>query len=339
GEITILDNTYLDYERNGSHNLTLTVSDGLHTSAEESVFIQMYDENDNAPVIANGQSFNVDENASNSTSVGTVSVTDADLNTHYTDWTITGGNTDGIFAINAASGEISIVDNTNLDFEQTESYTLSITVSDGSNTSLAENIRIDINDLNDNIPVVTANQTFNVDENKAYNTIIGTVMATDNDAGTSFSAWKITAGNTDGIFELNASSGEISIADNTNLDYETTTSYAISLTVSDGTNISASETVNIDVNPINDIAPIITCCQVFDVVENVDNDTRIGKVSASDADAGDDDFYTDWIIVAGNEDGIFKIDENSGEITILDNTYLDYERNGSHNLTLTVSDG
>ncbi|PXX97154.1 hypothetical protein DF185_19245, partial [Marinifilum breve] len=339
GEISIADNTNLDFEQTESYTLSITVSDGVNTSLAENVRIDINDLNDNTPVIASNQTFDVDENKDNNAVVGTVLVSDEDAGTSFSQWLIVSGNDDGVFAINTTSGEISIADNTNLDFEQTESYTLSITVSDGVNTSLAENIRIDINDLNDNIPVVTANQTFNVDENKANNTIIGTVMATDNDAGTSFSTWKITAGNTDGIFELNASSGEISIADNTNLDYETTTSYTLSLTVSDGTNISASETINVDVNPINDIAPIITCCQVFDVVENVDNNTRIGKVSASDADAGDDDFYTDWVIVAGNEDGIFKIDENSGEITILDNTYLDYERNGSHNLTLTVSDG
>jgi len=337
GEITVFDNTYLDYERNGSHNLILTVSDGLHTSAEENVQIQMYDENDNAPVIANGQSFNVDENASNSTSVGTVSATDADLNTHYTDWTITGGNTDGIFAINAASGEISIADNTNLDFEQTESYTLSITVSDGSNTSLAENVRIDINDLNDNIPVVTANQTFNVDENKANNTIIGTVMATDNDAGTSFSAWKITAGNTDGIFELNASSGEISIADNTNLDYETTTSYTLSLTVSDGANISASETINIDVNPINDNDPIVTVSQSFSAIEHASNGTVIGTILATDNDVPTT--FSTWQIIDGNADGIFTIDPDNGELKVAKSELLDHETLTSHTLSVTVSDG
>uniref|UniRef100_UPI00249144B1 Calx-beta domain-containing protein n=1 Tax=Marinifilum flexuosum TaxID=1117708 RepID=UPI00249144B1 len=260
GVISIADNTNLDFEQTESYTLSITVSDGVNTSPAENVRIDINDLNDNIPVVTASQTFDVDENKDNNAVVGTVLASDLDAGTSFSQWLIVSGNDDGIFAINAASGEISIADNTNLDFEQTESYTLSITVSDGSNTSLAENIRIDINDLNDNIPVVIANQTFNVDENKANNTIIGTVMATDNDAGTSFSAWKITAGNTDGIFELNASSGEISIADNTNLDYETTTSYTLSLTVSDGTNISASETINIDVNPINDITPVITCC-------------------------------------------------------------------------------
>ncbi|RKE03279.1 cadherin domain-containing protein [Marinifilum flexuosum] len=339
GVISIADNTNLDFERTESYALSITVSDGVNTSLPENVRIDINDLNDNIPVVTASQTFDVDENKDNNAVVGTVLASDLDAGTSFSQWLIVSGNDDGIFAINTTSGEISIADNTNLDFEQTESYTLSITVSDGSNTSLAENVRIDINDLNDNIPVVTANQTFNVDENKANNTIIGTVIATDNDAGTSFSAWKITAGNTDGIFELNASSGEISIADNTNLDYETTTSYTLSLTVSDGTNISASETINIDVNPINDITPVITCCQGFNLVENVDNGTKVGTVSVSDADTGDDEFYTDWTIVSGNEDGIFKIDENSGEITVFDNTYLDYERDGSHNLILTVSDG
>ena len=62
----------------------------------------------------------------------------------------------------------------------------------------------------------------------------------------------ITAGNGDGIFQINSSTGEITIADNTNLDYETTTSYTLTLTVGDGVNTSLEETVDIDITPVND---------------------------------------------------------------------------------------
>lgn len=101
------------------------------------------------PVITAGQSFNVNENAANSTSVGIVLATDPDAGTTFSDWTITFGNGDGVFAINSSSGEITVVDNTNLDFETTTNYTLTLTVSDGVNTSVAEEVTIAVTDVDD----------------------------------------------------------------------------------------------------------------------------------------------------------------------------------------------
>ena len=62
--------------------------------------------------------------------------------TKFSSWTITSGNTDSIFAITAATGEVTVVDNSSLDFETTTSYTLSLTVSDGTNISAVESVAI-----------------------------------------------------------------------------------------------------------------------------------------------------------------------------------------------------
>ncbi|MFH2123102.1 MAG: putative Ig domain-containing protein [Pseudomonadota bacterium] len=100
-------------------------------------------------------------------------------------------------------------------------------------------------------PVVTAGQSFSVPEDSANGYSPGTIVATDEDAGTVFSNWIILSGNDDNIFALNSSTGEITVADNTNLDYQTRTAYTLSVTVSDGTDTSDPQDVIVNVLKAN----------------------------------------------------------------------------------------
>ena len=343
GEITVADASQLDYETEpNSYNLSITVSDGTNTSSAETVTINVNDLNDNLPIIAASQSFSIDENSANATSLGTVAATDADATaTTYQDWKITGGNTNSAFAIAPDTGELTVNTSSELDTETTPSYSLSITVSDGATTSSAETVTINVNDLNDNTPIITASQIFGIDENSEDDTVVGTVEVSDDDVtATTYQDWKITGGNTDNAFGIDSSSGEITVADASQLDYETyPTSYNLSITVSDGANISSAETVTINVNDINDNTPVITASQSFSIDENSADSSSVGTVVASDVDATATT-YQDWKITGGNTDNAFAIGSSSGEITVVDASKLDYETEpNSYNLSITVSDG
>ncbi len=67
--------------------------------------------------------------------------------------------------------------------------------------------------------------------------------------------YSITGGNADGVFTIDANTGEITIADNTNLDRETTASYALTVEASDGTNTD-NATITVNVGDINEFAPV-----------------------------------------------------------------------------------
>ena len=344
GEITVADASKLDYETEPtSYNLSITVSDGVNTSSTETVTINVNDLNDNTPVITASQSFSIDENGENGASIGTVAATDGDATaTTYQDWKITGGNTDNAFGIDSSSGEITVADGSQLDYEtDPTSYNLSITVSDGTNTSSAETVTINVNDLNDNTPVITASQIFGIDENSEDGTVVGTVEVSDGDVtATTYQDWKITGGNTDNAFDINSSSGEITVADASQLDYETEpNSYNLSITVSDGSTTSSAETVTINVTDLNDNTPVITASQSFSVDENSANASSVGTVVVTDADVTATT-YQDWKITGGNTDNAFDINSSSGEITVADASQLDYETEpNSYNLSITVSDG
>ncbi|RDV14698.1 T9SS C-terminal target domain-containing protein [Pontibacter diazotrophicus] len=112
---------------------------------EAFVWLQEYiqsNTNLHIPVVTVGQNFSLSEIATCNV-VGTVAATDADANTTLQGWQITGGTGASVFAIEAATGAISIARPDLLDFTQT-SYTLIVKVNDGFSTSAGETVTITI---------------------------------------------------------------------------------------------------------------------------------------------------------------------------------------------------
>ncbi|MFS0862184.1 cadherin domain-containing protein [Fredinandcohnia sp. 179-A 10B2 NHS] len=324
----------LDYESIDSYNLVIEVSDGVDRVTVNSTIL-INDVNDNLP-IPQGFSTVIDENLASGTSVGSVTATDNDAGTTFS-YSIIAGNESGAFSINAISGEISVLDATKLDFEKVKSFTLTVQVSDGTNTATTT-VQIALFNLNDNLPVVE-DATFSINENEDTGTLVGVVTASDADGDSLF--YEIISGNEDGVFSINSSTGEIVIKDGSLLDYETTTTYELSVRALDtlvpqvdgpGSNVGV---ITIHVNDLNDNAPDLNGFEKS-INENAANSTSIGTVTATDADT--ESTFT-FSIVGGNESGAFAIDSTSGEITVADSTKLDYEVVKSFTLTVKVSDG
>ena len=279
-----------DADANNIYELTLEVSDSTHTTSQ-ALAITVDDTNDNAPIITAAQSFSIDENSANGSAIGTVVATDADASpTTYQDWTITSGNTNAAFAIDSSSGELSIAASSQLDHESTASYTLELSVSDGVNTASTETLSINVNDVNDNAPIIAAAQSFSIDENSANGTAIGTVVATDADTSpTTYQDWTITSGNTEAAFAIDSSSGELSVATSSELDYESTSSYTLELSVSDGVNSASAETLSINLSNVNE-QPSFTSAATASANEN--DSSFAYTASAIDVDAGDSLAYS-----------------------------------------------
>ena len=257
GYIYIADTNKLDYETASSHYWEVAVSDGKHLATPAVITINLVDVNDELPVIAEDLLFTVDENATNGTLVGAVIANDGDteLETIYQDWTITGGDPNQAFTIDT-NGNIKVADTTQLDYESgTTSYDLELTVSDGINTSAKQVLTVNLNNVNDEAPVIASNQTFTVEENSAGGSWVGKIEVTDSDASHNVSwAWTIVAGNTHNAFTIDAD-GNIEVsANNVNvINYESDiTSYALTVTASDGIQASAEQTVVINVANVNE---------------------------------------------------------------------------------------
>ena len=106
----------------------------------------------------------------------------------------------------------------------------------------------------------------------------------------------------------------------------------------DNSNVSSESTTSgtIVVGSVNEFAPVVTPAQNTFLKENSDVLTYFYKVKATDAD--DNSFIDDFKIVSGNEDGIFGIISESGDLFVK-KAEIDFETNPSYSIGITVSDG
>ncbi|MFC4992456.1 cadherin domain-containing protein [Rubritalea tangerina] len=313
----------LDYESVSQYVLTVTVSDDAAPSLNDTASITIDVSNINeAPSLANSNAA-VAENGSAGVAVATVSGSDPDTGDSLS-YAITAGNTGNAFSIDANTGAVTT--SGGLDTESVSQYVLSISVTDAGGLSDTATLTVDVTNVNE-APV--ANDTSgSVDENQAGGVLVATVAASDVDAGDSLS-YAITAGNVGNLFSIDTN-GQVTTT--AGLDYESATSYSLTVSVTDAGGLSDTATVSVNVNDLNE-APSANDA-VASLAEGTGLGTLVTSVSASDPDAGNSLSYA---ITAGNAGGAFAINSSNGEITTSGS--LDYETQSQYVLTVSATDG
>jgi len=160
------------------------------------------------------------------------------------DWQIVSGNDAGVFALDAVTGELSVVNASLLDAELEEISTLVVSVSDGNNVSLPATITINVTDVSEFAPQITA-IPIKVVENSPSNLAIATLTATDLDVNSIAEQWTIVSGNESNFLSLDPDTGVVSTQ--LPVDANETPSFEIVVTVSDGTFTSAPTVVPVEV--------------------------------------------------------------------------------------------
>ena len=322
----------LDYETKTSYSVSVTVSDSYGGSDSITVRINVTDVQENrAPMFTEGVSTTrtVAENTEAGSNIGdVVSATDQDANDTLT-YTLSGIDA-AAFDIDSTSGQIKT--KASLDYETKNTYSVSLTVSDGLATDTIA-VTISVTDIDENrAPVFTegGTATRSVAENTGADLNIGTaVTATDADNDT----LTYTLGGTDAeAFSIDGTTGQIKTK--AALDYETKNTYFITLTVSDEL---ATDTIAVTIN-VTDIdenrAPVFTDgdSATRTVVENVPTGTNIGNaITATDPD-NDTLTYS----LGGQDAGVFGIDTTTGQLRT--NEALDYETKSIYSVSVTASD-
>ena len=234
----------LDYETKNSYEVTITATDSSgedNDNATITVTIHVTDLDDaptimvytgppnNAPEFTDGDSTtrSVREGSAEGTDVGSpVAATDADEGDMLT--YELGGTDAGSFAIDSASGQISVGEGTTLDDDVKDSYSVSVTVSDGEDSDSIE-VTITVTPDN-NAPEFTdgSSTTRSVAENAAAGAYVGDpVIATDADDDS------LTYSDDSMYFDVN-DDGQIMVAEGAMLDYEMDDMHTVTVTASDG---------------------------------------------------------------------------------------------------------
>ena len=199
-----------------------------------------------------------------------------------------------------------------------DSYTITVTATDSGDQKLSTNVSVTFNvsDINDNAPVFPATPTsFSISETLAEGAHVATISATDDDeTGTENSeiSFNITGGSGAGYFDLDTSSGNLTVA--ASLDYEMNTSFQLVIEAYDGGSptMRSNKTFTIRIRNADDNEPEFTQdLYEFSINENNLINDLIGQVEAEDLDPHNRTIGYGFV----QEQTDFNIDMDTGEIT------------------------
>ena len=323
----------LDYETISQYNITVMATD-LGTpqmNSTLSVIINVIDvDNTGLVFLLSEYTFNVSENASVPSEVGTVTAIDVDSS--VVTYSIPGGDLSE-FSINAM-GVILLMQS--LDYERTTEYPLIVTASSSDNngdllTSTAM-VLILVTDVNDNSPVfLNQPYMFTVSENATVGTRIGRLNIADQDSGINS---LITATIESDAFYVS----DLTVVTNTSFDRESQSVYNLQVVAEDfGTpSLSSSTNITVIIADINDNAPVfMQDIMSVRVPENSTNGTIIFTASASDIDESSNAVVTYSFDNGGLS--TFTINSTTGEVAL--SGQLDAEMFPTYSIAIVASDG
>ena len=221
-----------------------------------------------------------------------------------------------VTAANGSNGSTAITANIvsytpNTDFNGTDTF--SYTITQGDKTSSAD-VTVTIEAVND-APSIDTASTIQVAENQTAVTTISVSDVDEDDltltlSGTDADSFNLS---TDNVLTFKEAP-----------DFETKSSYSITLSLTDATE-TVTKDVTISITNLNDTAPVFTSEATFSAAEN---QTAIGTITATDADSDSVTFT-----VSGSE----LVITSAGVLTFA--SAPDYEIKSIYSATVTATDG
>ncbi|XP_053935936.1 protocadherin beta-15-like [Cuculus canorus] len=325
GEIRVASN--VDFEEAKHHEITVRATDGGGLSAHCKVQVEVLDVNDNAPEITlTSHSASVPEDAPPRTVVALLSVRDRDSGDNgRTECSIDG---DLPFSLTATADQhYELRTTAALDRERTAEYNITVTAVDWGRRRLSSrtSLSVQVSDVNDNAPEFTQEvYTVSVSENNSPMVRIGSVSATDADAGTNGRvryALVRQEGAEQPAVSVNAESGAVFLL--RPLDYEQVRALEVAVRAADGGSppLSAQAVLRVAVRDENDNAPVVLHPPAESsgaaagelVPRSAEAGYLVAKVVAVDADAGQNAWLS-YELWKATEPGLFRVGLHSGEV-------------------------
>ncbi|MFM7116481.1 MAG: VCBS domain-containing protein, partial [Planctomycetota bacterium] len=244
----------------------------------------------------------------------------------------------GSINISSAGAYTYTIDNNNSAVQalRTSSNTLTetftYTMSDTAGLTSTAQITITIQGANDT-PTVNALSSPSLAENSANGTVVTTASATEVDSADT--ATFSLSNNAGGRFAINSSTGVITVANSTLLNYEAATNHAITIRVTDSSSAFHDRNLTINLTDVNEFplsAVSDSNAAANTIIENAANGTAVGITArATDGDS----LTTITYSLLDSAGGRFAINSSTGVVTKA--SALDFETATSHTITVQAS--
>jgi hypothetical protein len=303
----------------------VTVTSAKGCNQYDSVYILL-----NTFPTLNDTLISINENPVNGSFIGNLLGFDSDANDTLS-YQIISGNVANYTLLDG--GKLYVATPLAIDVETNPFDTIYVRVTDDGDPMLSDSGRVVIRILDLNEKPVIVTDTFLIDENSVNGLFVGTANSIDVDTLTSFSYTVIGGANT--TFEINPTTGAITVKDSTYLDVETTETFELVVEVSDGglvADLYDTTAYVINLNDINE-KPIIGD-STFVINENAPQSDTIGTMYAVDVDVNTSFRY----VLYGGDVSAIGISTN-GILTIKDSAQFSYENRAFFEVDMVVFDG
>ncbi|XP_078719353.1 protocadherin Fat 4 [Lampetra fluviatilis] len=333
----------LDYETEKLYNLSVCAADGGWQAKTEcsGVSISVTDVNDNPPMLNASDYYPViPENAPSGTTVLVLDAVDADSPSNaVTMYSLDDGEAD-LFVLNQKTGVLTTQGF--LDYETKQTYELTVRAYNYPDTfhySTAQ-VHVQITGVNEYFPrFVQREYNFVVSESAPVGAPVGSVFATDRDAGVDGTVFYMLFGESRSKgFSVNERTGEIIVS--SQLDREREASATLRVIAKNAGSIRGFDVdevlVNVAITDANDPPVFSSALYHGRVSEAASVGTHVVGVSAHDFDSPPGWRTFSFLIQSGNAGRAFSINAHTGLIAVA--SPLDRESVPLYNLTVVAVD-
>ncbi|MCC6511099.1 MAG: cadherin domain-containing protein, partial [Pirellulaceae bacterium] len=333
GRVKLL-RTELDFETKPNILLNVRLEDKANPALHDTAILELIVEDTNESPVVASQSKSIPENSAVGTVVATMTALDPDAGPagQFT-WSIAGGNIGDAFAVDPTTGVVSVRNASPIDFEQNSLFALVLRATDKGTPVQSGQTTLSVSITNINEAPIILGQALSIAENSSAGASLGLAAVNDPDANQTLQ-WEITGGSGSSLFDIDPTTGALTVAKAAQLDFEATKHYELVLKVSDSGSppLSDTRTYTITVTDEND-APKIAATN-FQFAENSPSGTLVGTFDGSDQDAGQTVSYS----LSGPDASRFTLDAATGQLRTDSRATFDFESQNKFVLTVAVTD-
>lgn len=328
GIVRLIDNP--DFETQTSYQFTMIATDTAGNASEQTVSINITDQDELAPVITSATvAAAIDENSGAGQVVYTATATDTSDNVTYS---LSGDEAD-LFSIDSQTGAVTLIANPN--HETKDSYSVGIIAEDGAGNQSHQAVTLTINDLDDSSPVIHSGDiATTVAENSGAGQVIYTAAASDTADSddvtdtTGELVYSLKSSGDASAFSIDSSTGAVALIGNPN--YEAQSSYQFYVIATDAAGNQDTQGVTLNITDLDESAPTITSAATATAINESSGAGQVIYTATST------DTSAVTYSLGGTDAGLFSINGNTGAVTLTGDP--DFETKANYNFSVIATD-
>ncbi|MBM3967307.1 MAG: hypothetical protein FJ308_19920, partial [Planctomycetes bacterium] len=275
----------------------------------------------------------IPENPATNAVVGVIAASDSDPGQTLTYRFV---SPSGPFSIDGLTGEVRFNNTSKWDYETQSQLFVDVEVADSLPIAgkIVKTITFTPADVNE-VPVVQA-ATFSIDENSLKGTVLGNIIASDEDQGIN-GEFRYSLGFTNpvGVFAIDAISGVLTVNNSSGLDFESKSTILVPVMATDRATppLSTIRTITVNINDVNEAPSNVTFSNVANVPENT---SMVSAVTVATIIVVDDGLGNNTLSLSGPDASSFSIVNQ--QLRFRSSTPLDFETKSTFTVVVSADD-